>query len=323
MTTTTKARKARKPKGKPKPDASPPPSAPPAPPAAAQTDNLIRSLVKRQERPKITPMRELLARAEPVPFPVQVPGENDLWYSRFMRWLTMPRPRSILATYNAERLDVWNEMRAAAQAAPGKAGKVKKGQAKPANRRMVLDITKPFEPTGLMPGDWRDNTALFRWRERAGEYDRAVQESLKPVLAEVARLQTLREIEAADEMYSRALDLIARDPLQVVHDEETGATEFVAIQPGTYATAAKLVEAARIAVRSALGQPDTTTGVQHSGEIGTPADRVVAEAQARILEGIKQAHTLRLAALRRPALSSPEGESGAPAIIDHDASVAG
>lgn len=322
MTTTTKSTKARKSKSKPKPK----PAATPAPPAEAgdtpkpatdAAESLVRSLIKRQERPKILPMRDLLARAEPVPFPVQLPGENDLWYSRFLRWLTMARPRSILATYNAERLDVWTEVREAASRPPAKA---KKGKKSTPIRRMTIDASQPFAPTNNMPGDWSDNTALFRWRERASEYDRAVQESLKPVLAEVARLQTLREFEAADEMYSRALDLIQRDPLQVVHDEETGAAEFVAIQPGTYATAAKLVEAARIAVRSALGQPDTTTAVQHSGEIGTPADRAAAEAQARIVESLKQAHLARLAALRRPAeLAPPASEQAASALIDQTA----
>lgn len=156
------------------------------------------------------------------PLPRRIQGEPAMWYRRFCAWLRSGPPRSVLAVANAER---------------AQSGRKKADEA---------------------PGSWDGKPDLYRWKERAAEWDLAEAERLNVELAEQREAWRKSEMEAARALQAKGLEGLK---IPMVTARLKDGSEIIG-QPQAVRVAAECLTKASDLARRALEMTNTRVNLQ-------------------------------------------------------------
>ena len=171
--------------------------------------------------------------------------ESVLWYERFLRFLNMPKPRSIL--------EVCNQFR---------------------------DERGAKRSNGV-PMSWLQRSTQFEWRGRADRWDlskleeediqRKKEDELKKKLRmEAIEKQYLREIESANLLHKKAVDVLQLPHVeQIVEQDTEDGKQLVTINPirsPEFRAATKMFETSSNLARRGLNLPQDTKRVEVNWE---------------------------------------------------------
>ncbi len=176
----------------------------------------------------------------------QLPGESGVWFRRFLKYLQMPEPRTMVAVYREEM-----------------AQRKKKRFDKTGNRGEKRgDILLKSR----VPGDWTTAKRKYEWKLRAKAFDDSVYLEALRQRKQSMQAEILKELDDAERMRIKGRELM---DMPVYADEKESTAEHegpdgitihktVLCLPGDpkhYASGVASLREARVSARLALGMP--------------------------------------------------------------------
>ena len=193
-----------------------------------------------------------------VPLPEQLPGEKDIWYKRFCKWLLMPGGRRVL-------LQVYNEEQRLVQADKEESAGLPH---------------QPYKPAKSVNGSWKKAFKDYHWEQRSEAFDQSIRDETLDNWKHRQEKNRQAEWEDAATLRERARLLLAlpatRQRIDEGSTEVNGQTVAVRstiiepVKPVHLRTATLMLDEASKLARLASGDVTSHSSNELTGADGAP-----------------------------------------------------